>query len=297
MIWLLIVAAVVFFSVRVGLQVHRNWSAGRTGFRGLFASDASFWVYTVLHTLVVITLVRSIMLRSYEHAMLCVLSLLLFIVPLALQKWLRIELPAPLEIIILCFIYAAEILGEINCYYVKIPGWDTILHTLNGFLCAAIGFAMVDMLNRSERFSLSLSPGYQAMMSFCFSMTIGVLWEFIEFGCDQLLMFDMQKDFIVSQFASVTLDETQSNIAIQVRDIIRTTIETASGTQLVIEGGYLDIGILDTMKDLLVNFVGAVIFGGIGYAYVKHQGKRGSLASGFIPIVLTGKETKDGEDS
>ena len=38
-------------------------------------------------------------------------------------------------------------------------------------------------------------------------------------------------------------------------------------------GGYLDIGLLDTMNDLFVNFIGAVVFSVIGYFYVKAGGK------------------------
>ncbi len=63
-----------------------------------------------------------------------------------------------MEVIILLFIFAAEILGEIHAYYILFPFWDTMLHTLNGFLAAAIGFSMVDILNRNERFSFELSP-------------------------------------------------------------------------------------------------------------------------------------------
>lgn len=286
MILVLILSAVGFFTLRWAWQARSNRRVGQSWVRSLFVNRATFWVFTILQTLVVLTMVRSIYTHSYENVMLCVLSLALFLAPVFLERWLQVQLPTALEIIILFFIYAAEILGEINSYYVRIPGWDTMLHTINGFLCAAIGFALVDLLNRNERFSISLSPGYQALMAFCFSMTIGVLWEFVEFSCDQLALIDMQKDFVVTQFASVSLDPTASNVAIQVKDIIRTVIETADGGSIIIDGGYLDLGIIDTMKDLFVNFVGAVVFSIIGYLYVKHQGERGGLARQFIPVVL-----------
>ena len=286
MIWVLVISAVSFFAIRLLFQAHQNHRSGHSPLRSLFRHNTTFWVYTVLQTLVVLTMVRSVYLGSYEHAALCLLSMVLFLAPVFLERWLRIRLPAALEIIILCFIYSAEILGEINSYYQRIPGWDTMLHTINGFLCAAIGFAMVDLMNRSERFSLSLSPGYQAVMAFCFSMTIGVLWEFIEFSFDHLALLDMQKDFLVSSFASVSLDATNGNISVPVQDIVRTVIHTADGSQVILEGGYLDIGLTDTMKDLMVNFLGAVIFSVIGFLYVKHRGRRGVLASRFIPVVM-----------
>ena len=82
----------------------------------------------------------------------------------------------------LLFIFSAEILGEISSFYVLFPFWDTTLHTLNGFLAAAIGFSLVDLLNRSDRVKFDLSPLFLSITAFCFSMTIGVLWEFFEFA-------------------------------------------------------------------------------------------------------------------
>ena len=104
-----------------------------------------------------------------------------------------------------------------------------------------------------------------------------------------LAVIDMQKDFIVSSFNSVTLDPTHSQKVIRVRDITQTVIYTASGETFTIDGGYLDIGILDTMKDLFVNFIGAVTFSVIGYFYIKHRGK-GKLAQAFIPTLSEDKE-------
>ena len=148
-----------------------------------------------------------------------------------------------------------------------------MLHTLNGFLCAAIGFSLIDLLNRNSK-GLSLSPFYLTLVAFCFSMTVGVLWEFFEFGADQLLGFDMQKDFVVRSIASVTLDPENAQNVIKVPDITRTVIETAGGTRTVIDGGYLDIGIIDTMKDLLVNFVGAVVFSVFGFLYIRNRDEK-----------------------
>ena len=191
-----------------------------------------------------------------------------------------------MEIIILLFIFAAEILGEIQSYYTTFRGWDTILHTLNGFLCAAIGFALVDMLNRTERFSLSLSPAFMAIVAFCFSMTIGVLWEFFECAMDQFFLLDMQKDAVIHSISSVMLDPTGGNTPTIIRDIADVIVVTGSGEEISLGlGGYLDVGILDTMKDLFVNFIGAVVFSFIGYFYVKSRGK-GRFARRFIPQVV-----------
>ena len=241
-------------------------------------------VYLFLRIAVVLVLIAQCFNRNYENVFLFVLTLLMFLIPTILEKELKIELPSALEIIVLLFIFAAEILGEIRAFYITYPGWDTLLHTLNGFLCAAIGFALVDMLNRNERLSLSLSPVYMAIVAFCFSMTIGVMWEFFECGMDQFFLKDMQKDTVVNQISTVMLDPQMANHTVVIKGIRDVILVTDQGEISLGLGGYLDLGLLDTMKDLAVNFVGAVAFSIIGFFYVKNRGK-GVFASSFIPKV------------
>lgn len=244
-----------------------------------------YTVYFVLRLSVVLMLVAQFFNRNYENVLLCVLTLVLFMLPSAFERRLHIDLPDTLEVIILLFIYAAEILGEISDYYIHFPYWDTMLHTMNGFLCAAIGFALVDILNREERVSLHLSPFFMAVTAFCFSMTIGVLWEFFEFSMDQFLLFDMQKDTVVNTISTVNLDPSHGTTAVIIRGIQDVILVLEDGTQMPLGlGGYLDVGIVDTMKDLFVNFVGAAVFSTIGYFYVKGRG-RGRFATRFIPRV------------
>lgn len=243
-------------------------------------------VYVILRFLVVVALIAQIFNRNFENVFLCVLTLFLFTLPSFIERTIHIDIPDTLEVIILLFIFAAEILGEIQAYYVQFPYWDTMLHTLNGFLCAAIGFSLLDILNRNERLAFQLSPVYLAIVAFCFSMTIGVLWEFFECTMDQLFLLDMQKDTIVHSIGSVMLDPTGGNTPVAIHNITDVIVITADGTQHPLGlGGYLDIGILDTMMDLFVNFIGAVVFSVIGYFYVKNRGK-GRFARRFIPKAL-----------
>lgn len=148
---------------------------------------STFAVYVILRALVIVMMILQILNKNYENAFLCILTLFLFIVPSIIQLQFRIELPKTLEVIILLFIFSAEILGEISSFYILFPMWDTVLHTLNGFLAAAIGFSLVDLLNQSERMEFKLSPLFMAIVAFCFSMTIGVLWEFYELFMDQFM--------------------------------------------------------------------------------------------------------------
>lgn len=243
-------------------------------------------LYVVLRLAVLVILVAQFLNRNFENVFLCILTLVLFLVPTFIERKIHVDLPDTLEVIILLFIFAAEILGEIQAYYITFPYWDTMLHTLNGFLCAAIGFALVDILNRSERFSITLSPLFLAITAFCFSMTVGVLWEFFEWAMDSFFLLDMQKDAVVNTISTVMLDPTGGNHPQQIKDITDVIVVTADGTQRALGlGGYLDIGINDTMKDLFVNFIGALVFSIIGFFYVKNRGK-GRFARRFIPRLV-----------
>lgn len=236
-------------------------------------------VELVLMALVLLSVVRQFLLGSYHNMFLGILTLILFMIPELIEKKVGVVIPTGLKSIILIFIFAAEILGEINAFYIKIPIWDTILHTTNGFLMAAIGFALIDLFNRSERFSLKMSPYFVAFTAFCFSMTVGVVWEFFEFGMDWFFHTDMQKDWILPAISSVKLDPAGAN------NPVRVTVESVvvNGEEWNF-GGYLDIGIVDTMKDLIVNFIGAIVFSVIGIIYLKQRGE-GKLAAALIPQI------------
>ena len=233
----------------------------------------------VLYVLVILSIIRQFFLGNYQNMFLGILTLILFMVPEVIDKKLGVTIPIGLETVIFIFIFSAEILGEINAFYVKIPIWDTILHTTNGFLMAAIGFALIDIFNRSERFSIRMSPGFVAFVAFCFSMTTGVVWEFFEFGMEWFFHLDMQKDWIIPMVSSVKLNPDGANEPIRV--VIESLVVNGKDWNL---GGYLDVGLVDTMKDLMVNFVGAVVFSIIGVIYLRKRGQ-GKLASSLIPVV------------
>ena len=243
----------------------------------------SLLVYLILRLLVILCMALQIIRGDWNNAFLCMLSLLLFTIPTSVEEKFKITLPTVLESIIYVFIFSAEILGEINNFYGNIPHWDTLLHTINGFLAAGIGFSLVDLLNENSK-KINLSPVFVAIVAFCFSMTIGVLWEFFEFGADTFLKYDMQKDKVVSTISTVELDPENDNNPVVIKNIDHTILYDSNGNPLaVIKDGYLDIGIIDTMKDLLVNFIGAVSFSFIGFLYIKNRDKY-KFATNFIPV-------------
>ena len=242
-------------------------------------------VYFLLRFFVIVVMIIQIFRSNWEGVFVCFLTLFLFLVPFFIDKKLNINLPTLLEIIILLFIFAAEILGEIQNFYGIIPYWDMILHTINGFLCGAIGFSLIDILNENKKLRFKLSPIYVALVAFCFSMTIGVMWEFFEYGVDKALKYDMQKDKIVTSISSVALNPEGENVPVVIDDIVSTSIfylEDGTLKGFSVDDGYLDIGLNDTMEDLLVNFVGAVTFSVFGFLYIKNREKY-KLVEGFIP--------------
>lgn len=259
-------------------------------------TKTEFTIYIVLRILVIAVMIRQIFTANWNNVFLCVLTLFLFLLPTIIQRSLNVTLPNTLEIIILLFIFSAEILGEINNFYGLFKHWDTILHTINGFLCAAIGFSLIDLLNRTERFHITLSPIFVALVAFCFSMTIGVLWEFFEFGVDKILKMDMQKDEIVSSISSVSLDPDNHNKPIVINNIKSTAIYSVDnqGNTLVttIPNGYLDLGLNDTMIDLLVNFIGASVFSILGLLYIKDRDEY-KFVEHFLPILRKKKHTEN----
>ena len=273
----------------------KTWHNFKQSFK---ANPKMTLLYLILRVIVVAIMVAQFFNGDIANVFLCLLTLLLFMIPSFVEKRIKISIPNTMEVIVIVFIFAAEILGEIAEYYVNVRGWDTALHTATGFLAAAVGFALIDILNRSTRFAFRMSPVFVALVAFCFSMTIGVVWEFFEFGVDNILNKDMQKDTVVTTVRSVALHPEGRNIPIVVSDIDETVIRgsvNGEETEVRVEG-YLDIGLYDTMKDLLVNFIGAVVFSAIGYFYVKHrgEGRNGRFTERFILTRI--EETRDKGD-
>ncbi len=181
---------------------------------GKESNRSSIAVYFTLRALVILCMILEFVRGDMNNAFLCLLSLILFMMPFFIEHHFKIELPNTMEIIIMLFIFSAEILGEINNFYGMIPYFDTILHTLNGFLAAGVGFALFDLLNNNVE-NVNLTPLFLAIVAFCFSMTVGVLWEFFEYGADKYFKTDMQKDRIVTSINSVLMNEEGKNIAMQ----------------------------------------------------------------------------------
>lgn len=241
-------------------------------------------LYLFLRIAVILIMIEQFRLQNYESAVLCILTLLLFLIPGFIERKIHIEIPDTIESIALISIYAGIILGEIRAYYVLFEHWDSILHALNGFLTAVIGFSLVDLMNGGRKVSLVFSPAFMALFIVCFATTVGVIWEFFEFGADSLFGKDMQKDTYISQMYTILLNPEGKNVPVHV-----------PLDSVVINGqqwkGYIDIGIIDTMKDMLLNALGAIVFAVYACLQVK-MGRRENLKEFVLRLQQKEKEEK-----
>ena len=207
------------------------------------SNKASVAVYLAIRTCIIAIMIRQAFIGEWHNVFLCVLSLALLFIPFFLR----------------------------TNFYGHIPFWDTMLHTVTGFLAASVGFGMIDMLNTHSK-KINMTPLFISLVSFCFSMTVGVVWEFGENTVDNLLGFDTQKDRVVTHISSVALNPDGANKEVKVNGIAYTVLYDKDGNELaLIEGGYLDIGLKDTMKDMWVNMLGAIAFCAMGFLYVRRR--------------------------
>lgn len=166
----------------------------------------------------------------------CILGALAMMLPGFLQHKIQLDIPQKMIIVYAVYLYCAIYLGEIHSFYYHIPYWDSILHAFSGMAFGAIGFSIISLLNKSETVPLSLSPAFVMLFAFCFSVSIGVLWEIYEFFIDSIFHTNMQK--------------------------------------YMIEGGELLFGqsaLIDTMKDLIIDTVGAFVMSILGYIFSRRK--------------------------
>lgn len=166
----------------------------------------------------------------------CFLGIAAMLLPGLLAHRIKIQIPSRMIIFYTIFLYCAIYLGEVRSFYYQVPHWDTILHTFSGAMLASLGFSVITLLNKTERIPMIMSPSFVAIFTFCFAVTLGVFWEIYEYTADGLLHLNMQK------FA------------------------LENGEQLV---GHAALA--DTMKDLVVDCVGAFIVSTCGYISLRYQ--------------------------
>ncbi len=169
----------------------------------------------------------------------CVLGVLVINLPSILERHFKFEIPKTLFILYLVFLYCAITLGEVRNFYYRFEHWDTVLHAMSSLMSGTFGFMVVDILNRDKHTSMNLSPIFVALFAFCFGVSIGSLWEIYEYSFDGILGLNMQK------------------------------FRLENGSELI---GHAALS--DTMKDIIVDTVGALIASIIGYFNLKIEGRK-----------------------
>ncbi len=160
----------------------------------------------------------------------CLLGLVVIGLPSFLEKKWSFEIPNYMSILYFLFLYCAIYLGEVRNFYYVVPHWDTILHAFSGAMLGAFGFTLVSILNDSSKVKVALSPLFVCLFAFCFAVAVGALWEIYEFTGDSLFGLNMQK------------------------------FRTADGMLLIGRAA-----LSDTMKDIIIDSVGALVVVAIGY--------------------------------
>ena len=166
----------------------------------------------------------------------CILGVFAIGVPTFFSKKLKFAVPTLIYYLYMIFLYCAIFLGEVRNFYYVVPHWDTILHTFSGAMLGALGFSFISFLNKEEKSAMKMSPIFVAVFAFSFAVMLGVLWEIYEFTFDGLLGLNMQKFMLEDK------------------------------TQLVGRAA-----LTDTMKDLIVDAVGAFIMSFLGYFSLKNK--------------------------
>lgn len=166
----------------------------------------------------------------------CFLGIVVMKIPFIIKRKRIMKIPDFMEILYFIFLYCAIYLGEVRNFYYLIPFWDNILHAFSGAMLGILGMILVNFIDESEGLKINLNPFFVAFFAFCFAVTMGVLWEIYEFTFDYLLSLNMQK------FA------------------------LADGTLLVGRAA-----LHDTMMDLIVDTLSALVICAVGYFHIKKQ--------------------------
>lgn len=206
--------------------------------------------YITFMVLTLASLIQNIYLKNLASIGLCAIALFTLSLPNIIKKIFKLEIPLLLEVLLYIFIYAGIVLGSVYKLYDNFEMWDNILHYTSGILTSLIAYSLIYILGKKNNLSISL------ILIFCFSFSLmtGVIWEFIEFTCDNTIRGDMQKDTIVNSIATTIYKDRLS-----IKDIDYTIIYSR-GKEYKIDNGYLDIGLIDTIKDLFANFLGAITY-------------------------------------
>ena len=202
--------------------------------------------------------------KDFSTVFTCLVSIICLFLPEIFQKLMRFRMSTPIYLLVL--IYAVSpTLGHSYEFYTRVNGWDKFMHTTGGLVFAMFGAYLPKLFTKDEKCNIWVC----ILCGFCFSLAISVLWEFYEFFCDTYLGKDMQKDTFISWIQSYKISDNPLSEVGRIDGITGVIIQTSSG-DFNLTQGYLDIGLVETMKDMLVETAGALVY---CIAYAIDKGK------------------------
>lgn len=157
-------------------------------------------------------------------------------IPGFVERKTKLNIPDFMEIIFIFMCIAHFALGEMAGFFVKYSWWDEMLHTLSGSMIAILGFSLINTINQ-EKINMNVMPFFVAIFATSFSISIGVLWEMVEFAADGLTGSNMQR-----------------------------YLNSNTGEPFIGRAA-----LFDTMKDFILDTIGAVVISIIGYIDMKKE--------------------------
>lgn len=233
-------------------------------------------IYVLLFLLTLISSIISLVNKDYRNSIIAIITVIIISIPYLLERKRKLKFSHIFKILIYLFIFSNSILGEVYHFYIDYKYWDFILHMAGGFIFTSIGLSLI--CKYKINFLIVL------ILTLSFSMTVSLTWEFVEYTSDKIFYTDTQKDTLIKDIASVSIDNVKNYKEEKVLEIEETILYGKNKKVLkVIKGGYLDIGLSDTMSDFFANFLGVFIFWVINYLSI--YGKKR-----FVNIFLVKKD-------
>lgn len=235
-------------------------------------SKTTMFTYLVTKMLTILILSKVVFTKELSDILLCIVVFFLLDLPFNVSHKLKIKIPNCLMVCSFIYLFFTQILGEVCHFYQLVPHWDSLVHFLNGFLSSSIGFSLIMLLN-SRKMVFKLSIPFVILTTVCFASTVGLIWEILEYGADNILKLDSQNDRYINEINTITLDPKKEGDIISIKNIGYTVLYDKDSNVLIKLDGYLDIGLHDTMKDLIVNTLGTITFIFFEYLYMVNTKK------------------------
>jgi len=204
------------------------------------------WIIGSVRVIILFTMAASILLgllsvwgetgesHYFMNAFTCLVMLIITFVPSYIASRTRVIVPAALQTMFVIFTFFAMYFGEILSYYEKYWWWDVMLHSTSGFMLGLLGYLLLYSLNTDRHIFFHINSFCVMLFAFCFALACGALWELFEFAGDFLLGMNMQKSVYVTDVAALA-------------------------PYINRWGRFMDPGLVDSMKDLIVDSIGALI--------------------------------------